>query len=113
MEIDTPATTMLPDRPLGSVLGATANPTVRVPLPLESPAKEIHDALLLALHEQSLRVATTREPVPPDAGKEALVTLTSYVQGTGAASICETVTVRPAMVSVPVRGAPLPLSVPL
>jgi len=37
----------------------------------------------------------------------------SYVQGSGAASICVTLNVCPAMVSVPPRGAPLLFSVPL
>ena len=70
---------------------------------------EIQDALLVALHEQSPRVATTKEPVPPDAGRLKLVGLTLYVQGSGAASIGETVNVWRAIVSVPVRGV-VPLS---
>jgi hypothetical protein len=52
------------------------------------------------------------ELLPPDAGREALPGLRSYVQGTGAASICVTVNVCPAIVSVPVRIAG-PLTVAL
>jgi hypothetical protein len=90
--------------------GVTLKRTVRVPLPPVSELNEIQDELLVAFHEQSPRVATTKEPVPPDAGKLKLVGLTSYVQGSGAASICETVNVWRAIVSVPVRGV-VPLSV--
>jgi hypothetical protein len=92
--------------------GVTLKRTVRVPLPPASVMNEIQDALLVALHEQSPRVATLKEPVPPDAGILKLVGLTSYVQGSGAASICETVNVWRAIVSVPVRGV-VPLSVAL
>jgi predicted Co/Zn/Cd cation transporter (cation efflux family) len=90
----------------------TLKPTVRVPLPLASVVNEIHDALLVALHEQSIRVDTVKESVPPDAGKLKLVRLTSYVQGSGAAAFCETVKVWPAIVSVPLRAV-VPLSVAL
>jgi hypothetical protein len=106
-----PVMTMVLDR-AAPILGSTKNPTVRVPLPPDAPVNEIHHAVLTAVHEQSLVVATTKELVPPNAEKGALGALTAYVQGTGAAVICETVTVCPAMVSVPVRDAPVPLSVP-
>jgi hypothetical protein len=106
-----PVMTMVLDR-AAPTLGSTRNPMVRVPLPLESPVNVIHDAVLTALHEQSLRVATTKELLSPDAGKEVLAGVTSYVQGNGAASNCVTVKVWPAIVSVPVRTV-VPLSVAL
>jgi hypothetical protein len=86
---------------------------MRVPLPLVSVVNDIHETLLEALHEQSLRVCTTKEPEPPDAGNEALDGLMSYVQGSGVGAFCETVNVWPAIVSMPGRTAPVPLSVAL
>ena len=70
----------------------------------------IHEALFVAVQEHPLRTDTLMKPAPPIAGKESLDRLMSYSQGSGAASICETVNVWPAIVSEPIRGAPLLLS---
>jgi hypothetical protein len=68
----------------------------------------IHAALLAAVHAHVAPAVTVTEPVPPAAAGEALVGAITYVQvGTGGAAACVTVKVWPAIVTIPVRAAPV------
>jgi hypothetical protein len=86
--------------------GSTRYPTVPFPFPLVPVLNEIHDALFEAVHAHPASTATTMEPVPPIADTEALVGSILYVQ-VGAGAACVTVKVRVAIVTVPVRAAPV------
>jgi hypothetical protein len=86
--------------------------TVPLPVPLAPDVMVIQLALpAVAVHEQLLVVVTVNElRLLPDEGNESVVGFTAYeqVDGAGAdAAACVTVTTRPAMVSVPVRAAPV------
>jgi len=85
---------------------ATANPTVPFPLPVEPDVTVIHGALLLAVHVHPVAVVTFEVPDPPSAGTVWLDGAIEYVQGAETPT-CVTVNVCPAMVSVPVRSAPV------
>lgn len=68
----------------------------------------IHPALLDAVQAHVDPALTATEPVPPDAAADALVGLIEYVHaGAGVTAACVTVKVRPAIVNVPVRAAPV------
>lgn len=75
----------------------------------------IHDALLTADHEQPLLVETFTLPLSPCIGTLSVVREIEYVHEAGGGggggglllAACITVNVRPAIVSVPVRAAPL------
>jgi hypothetical protein len=73
---DRPATAISLER-AAPRFGNTRNPTVRVPLPLRLVMNWIHGWLFSALHEQSLRVDTVKEAVPPAAENEVVGALTS------------------------------------
>jgi hypothetical protein len=102
-----------------TALDATLKLTVPLPLPLAPDAIVIHVALLVAVHAQPPAVETaTGVPAPPAIGKDWLLGLMEVEQFAD----CVTVNVCPAMVSVPVRAAPVlaamakltvPLPVPL
>ena len=64
----------------------------------------IQDTVVVALHVHQLAADTFTEPVPPEAGREALVGLIAKVHG---AAVCVTVCVRSATVKIPVLGSPL------
>ena len=66
---------------------------------------ESHDALLDAVHaHEAVVVIVTGDPPPPAAGADAFVGEISKAQG---AASCVTVKVWPAIMSVPVRAAPV------
>lgn len=99
----------MPDR-AEPAFGSTRKSTRPVALPLYRAVNVIHDALLLAVHGHPLRAATTNDPVPPNAGNEAPEGSILHVHGSGGAGACETVNARPAIVSVPLRAAPVALA---
>jgi hypothetical protein len=78
-----------------------------LPFPLEPAVNEIQEAVFVAVQAQPGGAFTVIEPVPPIAEMEALVGLSEYVQGAGAGAGCDTVTVCPAIVIVPLRAAPV------
>jgi hypothetical protein len=86
------------------VLAATFNATLPLPLPFALPVTVIQDALLAALHEQSVAVETAIGPAaPPPTPTETLLGLIEYEQPLP----WETVKVCPAIVSVPTRALPV------
>jgi hypothetical protein len=90
------------------VFAATLYPTVPLPVPEAPVVKVIQDALLIAVHAQVDPAVTATEPVLPAAGAAALAGSIMYVHaGAAATSACVTVNVRPAIVNVPVRAAPV------
>jgi len=99
-----PATVTVADR-AAPLFALTVNPTVPLPVP-DDVSPEIFSQLALddAFHEQSPRVVTVTEPVPPEAGIDWLDGASVKVH---AAEGWDTVTVTPAIVSVPLRAAPL------
>jgi hypothetical protein len=69
-----------------------------------------HATLLLAVHVHPLAVLTCTSSTPPSAGKLLLDGEIEYVQDGGGgepAAACVTVNAPPAIVSVPVRAAPV------
>lgn len=126
------------------VLGNTTYCTLPLPVPEAPGVTTIHEALLPALHAQSLVVETFTVPVVPRTGAFALVGEMEYEHETGGGAggggdggggdggggdggggdggggdggdgglvlaACVTVNARPAMVSVPVRAAPVLLA---
>jgi len=84
--------------------------TVPLPLPLAPDVMLIQLAFVAAaVHEQLFVVVTVNElRLLPDEGNESVVGFTTYEQvGVADAAACVTVTTRPAIVSVPVRWAPV------
>jgi hypothetical protein len=116
-----PATVNVPVRGDADVFAVTEKVTVPAPLALLPPVTVIHAALLAAVQLQLLSVLTPTVPVPALAVSERLVAARVNVHG---APAWVTVTVCPAIVSVPVRGlldgfavaenatVPLPVPVP-
>jgi hypothetical protein len=84
---------------------ATAKLTVPFPLPDAAPLIEIHEAFDAAVHAQPLPAVTATEPLPPLASTDWLLGAIAKLHGGGTAA-CVTVSVSPAIVSVPLRAAP-------
>jgi hypothetical protein len=109
--------------PLRESLAFADTTYATLPLPVPDPPEltEIHGALLAALHAQPVVVETVTVPVLPPVGALALVGEIEYEhvagggeggggEGGGGGSLlaaCVTVNARSAIVSVPVRAAPL------
>jgi hypothetical protein len=74
--------------------------TLPFPVPVAPAVTEIHDVDVVAVHAQPLAAVTATLVVSPAAGAVRLVGLMAYVHP---AAACVTVTVCPAIVSVPVR----------
>jgi hypothetical protein len=104
-----PAIVSVPVRGLAEVLAATAYATVPMPLPLPPPVTAIQDALLEPVHAQPLVVVTPVVNGPPAAGADCAVDDSVKLQ----VPLCVTVSVFPAIVSVPVRGTVVVLAVTL
>ena len=83
-------------------VGAAANCTSPLPVPLAPDVIVSHGALLVAVQAQPGPVAIATEPEPPDAG--TLWRSADSVYSQPCAWV--TVTVRPATLNVPVRAAP-------
>ena len=98
-----PATVMLPLRGLAVALASTEYVNVPLPVPFPPLTIVIQLSLLTADHAQALVVVTVTAADPPPAAIVWVVGEIAYEQGVGAAAWV-TVTVRPAMVSVPDRG---------
>jgi hypothetical protein len=97
-----PAIVSVPDR-LGPLVAATVKFTVPFPVPLVPDVMVIHDALRVAVHAQPDPAVTATVPLPPDAGTERV----SGEMPNAQPFPWVTVTVWPAMTSVPDRGGPL------
>jgi hypothetical protein len=114
-----PATVSVPVRDVVEVFAATVNATVPLPVPELPLLTVIHAALLAAVHVQPVPAVTPTDPLPPADVSDAEVVESVKVQG---APACVTVTVFPAIVSVPERevadvfaatvNATVPLPVP-
>lgn len=85
------------------VVAAAAYWTSPLPLPLPPEVIDSQDALLVADHSHPAAAATPIVPVPPAAGKDAVSGEMLYEQPVP----CDTVTVRPAMVTLPVLAGPV------
>ena len=95
-----PAIVSVPVRGLVEVFAATEYATVPIPVPLPPLVTVIHAALLTPVHAQPLVVVTVVDNGPPAAGADCAVDERAKLQ----APLCVTVSVVPAIVSVPVRG---------
>jgi hypothetical protein len=98
-----PATVNEPVRELVVVFAATAKPTVPLPVPLAPAVMVIQESFATAVQAQPELVVTDVDVVPPPATNPTFVGLTMVEHDAS----CATVTVWPAMVSVPVRGVPV------
>ena len=98
-------------------MGRTEYGTLPLPVPLPVDT-EIHPVVVVAVHAQAAAVVRLTAPFPPDESNAAFVGAIVYshpgvdgggwgagLSGGGGAA-CTTVTVRPAIVIVPVRPAP-------
>ena len=106
-----PAIVSEPERAAESPFSFTLNDTVPSPLPDAADVKLMNDPPLATLAVQAQPAWVMIVTVPssfllPFLSNEKLVGFTEYVQVEAAAS-CETVNVAPAIVSVPVRAAPV------
>src|SRR4051812_24395089 len=97
-----PATVTVPVR-AGPLVAAAFSVTVPLPLPLAPLAIVIHDVWLLAVHAQPAPDVTATVPLPPEEAIGSVCGVMVNVQPCD----CNTVTVWPATVSVPVLDAPL------
>jgi hypothetical protein len=95
-----PAIVSVPVRAVADVFAATVYATVPFPVPLPPLVTVIHDALLAPVHPQPVVVVTTLVKDPPDAG--AVCEFGDIVKLQ--VPLCVTVSVRPAIVNVPVRA---------
>jgi hypothetical protein len=95
-----PAMVAVPVRAVVEVLAATVIATVPLPLPLAPLVIVSHEALLVAVHAQPVRLVTATLAAWPAASALVDPGLIAYVQ---AAAAWVTVNVCPAMLSVPVR----------
>ena len=77
--------------------------TVPFPVPLASAVRPIHEADFVAVHVQPAGAVTATPIVSPAASIVRLVGLMAYVHPGAGAAACVTVTVCPAIVSVPLR----------
>jgi hypothetical protein len=84
------------------LLAATVNVTIPLPLPDAPAVMIIHDTGLAAVHAHPIGAETLTEPCNPPAPDRSMLALRLYVQ---AAPACVTGNARPAIVSIPVRGA--------
>jgi hypothetical protein len=89
------------------VLAATLKPTDPLPVPEAPEVIVIHVALLVAVHAHVAPLVTATLPVLAVAGAFTPGCAIVKVHAGAPAAACETVSVRPAMVSVPVRAAPV------
>ena len=89
------------------VLAATVYATLPFPVPVAPDVTVIHDALLLAVQIQPAAVVTPTVPDAPVAAMLWSVGAIEYVQEGVATAACVTVNTRVAIVSVPVREAPV------
>jgi hypothetical protein len=95
-----PPAVIVPLRDDIAVFSAAVKLTEPLPLPLLPATIESHGAVVLALQVQPVPAVMLNEPGPPAEATDWLVGATVKVQG---AAACVTVSVRPAMVRVPVR----------
>jgi hypothetical protein len=99
-----PAIVSVPVR-ASPLFAAIVNATVPLPLPDAPLVIEIHEAFDAAVHAQPLPAVTATEPLPPLASTDWLLGAIAKLHGGGTAA-CVTVSVSPAIVSVPLRAAP-------
>jgi hypothetical protein len=99
-----PAIVSVPDR-APPVLGATLNSTPPLPLPLAPDVMLIQGAWLAAVHAHPLLVDTATGPAAPPAADAGW--LVGLIENAHAGAAWLTVKVRPAMIIVPLRAAPV------
>ena len=105
-----PATVSVPARGVWSVLAATENCTVPLPVPDAPAVIDSHGTLAVADHAQPVPVVTSTEPVVLDAPTDCELADREYVHGVDDTPDWVTVNVWPAIVAVPVRAAEDPLA---
>ena len=108
-----PATVSVPARGVGSVLAATENCTVPLPVPDAPAVIDSHETLAVADHAQPCSVVTFTEPVVLDAPTDCELADREYVHGVDDTPDWLTVNVWPAIVAVPVRAADDPFAATL
>lgn len=108
MDTGCPATVNVADRDVVAVLGATVYDSVPAPEPAAPAVMVIQLAGFDEDHAQPAEVETDTEPLPPPETNDCEVGVTVYPQLAGAAWL--TVTDCPAIVSVAVREAVVPLA---
>ena len=96
-----PATVRTPERDCVVEFAATEYDTVPEPVPLAPLVIDIQDTALVAVHVQPAAVVTETLPVPPAVAALAVVGFTVWLQVTPA---CDTLSVCPAIVNVPLRA---------
>ena len=85
------------------LFGLTLNVTVPLPVPEAPPVTTSHDAFDVADHAQPSSTVTSTEPLPPSETTLLPGADSVPVHGGGNGASCDTVTVFPAIVTVPVR----------
>jgi hypothetical protein len=95
-----PPAVTVPLREFVDVFGATVYATLPLPLPVAPLVIASHDLLLDAVHAQPVAAVTLMVPLPPAATTLAEV---GEIAGEHAAPAWDTVKVKPAIVSVPLR----------
>ena len=105
-----PPTVNVPVRGVVSLLAATENCTVPLPVP-EAPAViDSHGTLAVAAHAQPVPVNRFTDPVVLDALTDCELADREYVHGVDDTPDCVTIKVWPAIVAVPVRAAEDPFA---
>jgi len=105
-----PPTVNVPVRGVVSLLAATENCTVPLPVP-EAPAViDSHGTLAVAAHAQPVPANRFTDPVALDALTDCELADREYVHGVDDTPDCVTIKVWPAIVAVPVRAAEDPFA---
>ena len=108
-----PATVSVPARGVWSVLAATENCTVPLPVPDAPAVIDSHGTLAVADHAQPVSVVTSTEPVVLDAPTDCEPADRENVHAVDDTPDWLTVNVWPAIVAVPVRAADDPFAATL
>jgi hypothetical protein len=108
-----PATVSVPARGVGSVLAATENCTVPLPVPDAPAVMDSHETLAVADHAQPVSVVTPTEPVVLVAPTDCELADREYAHGVDDTPDWLTVKLWPAIVAVPVRAADDPFAATL
>jgi hypothetical protein len=92
----------------GPVFAAALKATLPLPVPDAPLVTVSQGAFAAAVHAQdAVDAVTATDPVPPESPTLCVVGPMENVQGGGGAAACDTVNVCPAIVSVPLRAAPV------
>src|SRR4051794_6391699 len=92
----------------GPVFAAALKPTTPFPVPDAPLVTVSHGAFAPAVHaEDAADAVSAPDPGPPESPTLWVVGPMENVQGGGGGAACDTVNVCPAIVSVPLRAAPV------